>query len=178
MRKVPAGQEELIVESLLKAQGMHGKGAMKKDDPEPLIDTYRFSMSFNLQDYVTVGSAAGLPVKPVAGSFFPIEGFLASAYEPDPKKAQTCNGGISIEEYVLEFPDTLKLVAIPKDYEQSGAIIDYRATYRKSKNTLTVRRELTDKTASNVCTPQVMADYKKAVLSVARDLKAQVLVSD
>lgn len=178
MRKVQGGQEELVVKSMLESQKMHGSGTLKKDDPEPLIDTYKLSMSFSLQDYVTVGVATGMAVKPVAGSFFPIEHFLASAYEPEPKKPQTCSGGKSIEEYVLEFPDTLKIVAIPKDYEHSSALIDYRATYRQAKNTLTVRRELKDKTSTNVCSPQVMADYKKSILSIARDLKAQVLVSD
>ena len=178
MRKVPAGQESVMLEKMLEAQGMHGKGTLTKDDPEALLDTYRMSVSFNLQDYVTIGAAAGLPVKPVAASFFPIEGFLASAYQPEPKRPQACGGGKSVEEYVLEFPVTLKIVAIPKDYEQSGALIDYRATYRQSKNTVTVHREIKDKTQSNVCTPQVMAEYKKAVLGIARDLKSQVLVSD
>jgi len=178
MRDVPSGQEELTVENLLKGQGMHGKGTLKKDDPQPLLDTYQLSISFSLQDYMTVASSAGLLIRPVAGSFFSIAGFLSSAYEPEPKKAQSCTGGRSIEEYVMEFPDTLKIVAIPKDYEQSGTLIEYRATYRKSKNTLTVRREISDKTMTNVCSPQVMAEYKKAVLSIARDLKAQVLVSD
>lgn len=79
---------------------------------------------------------------------------------------------------MLEFPDILKILAIPKDFELSGALIDYRATCRKSQNTLTVRRELTDKTSTNVCAPQVVADYKKAILDIARDLKVQVLVSD
>ncbi len=178
MRKVPAGQEEVIVEKMLEAQGMHGKGTLTKDDPEPLTDTYKLSVSFELKDYMTVGSATGLPVKPVAGTFMPIDVFLAAAYKPEPKKPQACGGGKSVEEYVLEFPDALKIVAIPKDYEQSNSIIDYRATYRQSKNTLTVHRELKDKTQTSVCTTQVMAEYKQAVLMVARDLKSQVLVSD
>lgn len=178
MRKVPGGQEELVVKSMLESQKMHGSGTLTKDDPEPMMDTYKLSMSFSLQDYVTVGSASGMAVKPVAGSFFPIDHFLASAYGPESKKPQVCSGGRSVEEYVLEFPDTLKIVTVPKDYEFASALIDYQATYRKSKNTVTVHRELKDKTPTNVCTPQVMADYKKAMLNIAKDLKAQILVSD
>jgi transglutaminase-like putative cysteine protease len=178
MRAAPSGQEEFMAKRMLEAQGMHGTGTLTKDDPAPLLDTYRLGMSFSLQEYVTVGSATGMPVKPVGASFFPIEHFLASAYEPESKKPQTCSGGRSVEEYVLEFPETLKIVAIPKDFELSSALIEYRATYRRSQNTLTVRRELTDKTSTNVCSPQVVADYNKAVLNIARDLKAQVLVSD
>ncbi len=178
MRKAPAGQEAVMVENLLKAQGTHGKGSLKKDDPEALIDTYRFSLSFDLKDYVTVGSATGLQVKPAAWSFFPIERFMAEAYNPALKKPQVCSGGKSVEEYVLEFPDSVKIMSIPKDYKLSTALVDYAAAYRQSKNTLTVRRELTDKTPTNICTPQKVAEYKKDILSIARDLKAQVLISD
>jgi transglutaminase-like putative cysteine protease len=178
MRAVPSGREELIAEKMLEVQGMHGKGTLKKDDPEALSDTYKLGMSFSLQDYMTVGAATGLLVKPAAASFFPIEQFIAAAYQPDPKKPQVCSGGKSTEEYVLEFPDTVKILAIPKDFKLSSALVDYAATYRQSKNTLTVHRELKDKTPTNICTPQEAAEYKKAVLSIARDLKAQVLISD
>jgi hypothetical protein len=85
---------------------------------------------------------------------------------------------VSIEEYFMEFPESLKIVAIPKDFELSTPIIDYRATYRKSANTLTIRRELKDKTATNVCSPEYSADYKKIMLSIAKDLKSQILLSD
>lgn len=45
-------------------------------------------------------------------------------------------------------------------------------------NTLTVRRELKDKTYSNICSPKLISDYKKACMNEVRDLKAQVLVSN
>ena len=74
--------------------------------------------------------------------------------------------------------ESLKIVAVPKDFAVSGAIIDYKASYRKSANTLTVRRELKDKTASNICSPEYAADYKKIMLSIAKDLKSQILLSN
>lgn len=61
------------------------------------------------------------------------------------------------------------MVAVPKDVALSSPGIDYTATYRKSANTLTVRRELKDKTPSNTCSPEYAADYKKAMLSIAKD---------
>jgi transglutaminase-like putative cysteine protease len=178
MRALPGGQEEVVVKKMLESQGVHGTGTLKKDDPEPLIDTYGLSLSFSLKDFIPMGAPAGIEVKPVNGSFFPIGGYMAEAYAPVPKRPQTCSGGRSVEEFVLEFPDTVKIVAIPKDYEVTGNLIDYRATYRRSNNTLTVRRELIDKTTTNVCAPQLMADLKESAMSVSRDLKAQVLVSD
>jgi transglutaminase-like putative cysteine protease len=178
MRLIPREQEEYVAKKLLEYQGTHGSATLQKDDPTALLDTYKLSISFNLEDFVTVGTATGIPVKPVVMTFLPIAGFLKNAYEPSPKKPQICCGGMSIEEYVLEFPETLKIVAVPKDFELSTPIVDYRATYRKSANTLTIRRELKDKTATNVCSAVFAADYKKIMLSIAKDLKSQILLSD
>lgn len=177
-RNMPRAQEEFVAKQMLQAQGVHGTGTISKDDPSDLLDSYQFSIDFSLDDYVTVGAATGIPIRPAAASFFPIEGFLRNAYEPLPRKQHMCNGGVSIEEYTLEFPEAIKVVAVPKDFAVSGAIIDYKATYRKTANTLAVRRELKDKTSSNVCSPEYAAEYKKIMLSIAKDLKSQVLISD
>ena len=124
------------------------------------------------------GPLQGYPSNRSPRPFSPSKPSRGSAYEPATKKPYFCLGGKSSEEYVLEFPDSLKIVSIPKDYELATAIIDYKATYRKSANTLTVRRELKDKTATNVCSPEYAADYKKLMLGIAKDLKAQILLSD
>jgi len=178
MRLIPREQEDYLAKKLLESQGTHGSATLQKDDPTPLLDTYKLSISFNLDDFVTVGSTTGIPVKPVVMTFFPIDGFLKNAYEPSPKRPQLCSGGVSIEEYVLEFPASLNIIAVPKNFELLTPIIDYRATYRRSANTLTIRRELRDKTATNVCSPVYAADYKKIMLSIAKDLKSQILLSD
>jgi len=78
----------------------------------------------------------------------------------------------------MEFPATLKLLAIPKDFELSTPFIDYKATYRKSANTLTVRRELKDKTPANICSPEYVAGYNKDIFSIVKDVKSQILIGD
>ncbi|MDA8165931.1 MAG: DUF3857 and transglutaminase domain-containing protein [Desulfobacteraceae bacterium] len=178
MRRVPRDQEQLLTKKMLESQGMHGTATLKKDDPAPLADTYKFSIAFNLRDFLAIASTMGLSIKPVIGSFIPIETIVAGAYEPESKKAQTCTGGRSVEEFVFEFPKKFKILATPDDYEVSGPIIQYRASYKRSENTLTVHRELSDKTSTNVCGPRYEADSKKAILNIARDLRSQVLVSN
>jgi len=178
MRLIPREQEELMAKKMLESQGSHGTATLQKDDPAALLDTYKMSLSFKLDDYVTVGSPTGMVVRPVAGSLFPIEDFLQQTYVPVSKKPQACSGGLSVEEYVLEFPETLKIVAMPKDFELSSAFIDYRATYRKSANTLTIRRELKDKTPTNICSPEYFAGYIKDLFSIAKDVKSQILLSN
>jgi transglutaminase-like putative cysteine protease len=179
MRLIPPGQEDLVAQKLLESQGSHGTATIqKKDDPTPLLDTYKLDFTYKLDDFVSVGTTSGIPIRPVVTSLLPIEAFLRDAYEPAPKKPQACTGGNTKEEYVIQFPDSLKIVSFPKDYELVTPIIVYKATYRKSANTLTVLRELRDKTATNVCTPEFAADQKKLVLSIVKDLKSQILLSD
>ncbi len=177
-RLIPREQEELIAGRMLESQGIHGTATLQKDDPAELLDSYRISISYKLEDFIPVGSATGLAVRPVVLSYFPISGFLHNAYEPLPNKDHTCSGGASIEEYELEFPSQVKIVSVPKDIEIKSRIIDYQATYRQTANSIRIRRELRDKTATNICSPQYATEYKKIMLNIAKDLKAQILISD
>ena len=72
----------------------------------------------------------------------------------------------------------MKIVGYPKDYDFSSPAIDYKATYRMSGDTLTVRRELVDKTTSNICSAAYMADYRKSARTIMRDLRSQILISN
>ncbi|MBI5656414.1 MAG: DUF3857 and transglutaminase domain-containing protein [Geobacter sp.] len=178
MRNLRGDQEEFAVKSLLESQGIHGTGTLQKDDPKELLDVYNFSISFKLEDLLIVASTTGMPIKPVAFSFFPIGMLIAGAYEPPPKKATICSGGRSVEEYVYEFPSSMTIVGFPKDFEYSSPAVDYRATYRKSGNELTVTRDFRDKTATNVCSSTYEADYQKIARNILRDLQSQVMISN
>ncbi len=178
MRDLPGGQEAYVARRMLDAQGVHGTGTLTKDDPTALIDTYRFGVSFKLEDLLVVASTTGMPIRPVASSAFPIGGFVAGAYEPTPRKPTVCSGGRSVEEYVYEFPAAMRVVGFPKDFAFHSAAVDYRATYRMEGTTLTVTRELDDKTATNVCSAAYTADYQKDARRILRDLRSQVLISE
>ncbi len=178
MRNLRGDQEEYAVRKLMEAQGIHGSGKLQKDDPAELLDIYNFSITFKLEDLVVAASTTGMPIRPVVYSFLPIVAFVNDAYEPAPKKATPCSGGRSVEEYVYEFPGSQTIVGFPKDYEFSSPAIDYKASYRKSGNSLTVRRELRDKTPSNVCSVEFAEEYRKSARTIMRDIKSQVLISN
>jgi len=178
MRKLRGDQEEYAVRKILESQGIHGSGKLQKDDPTELLDMYSFSISFQLEDLVNIASTTGMPIKPVAFTFLPIAAFVNDAYEPTGKRAMTCNGGRSVEEYLYEFPESLTIVGFPKDYQFSSPAIDYKATYRKAGNSLSVRRELLDKTASNICSVGFTDDHRKSTRTIMRDIRSQILISN
>jgi hypothetical protein len=117
-------------------------------------------------------------VQPLISGILPIGAFLGGLYDPPPTKANICSGGRSVEEYVFDFPASMKIVGYPKDYDFSSPAIDYKATYRMSGDTLTVRRELVDKTTSNICSATYVADYRKNARTIMRDLRSQILISN
>lgn len=178
MRKVPRTQEEYVASKLVEAMGLHGTATMQQDDTSALLDTYKVSLSFSLQDFMPVGTATGITIRPIAASTFPINLFTVGTFQPAPKKPTLCGGGASMEEYVIEFPKSANILAVPKDVTLSNAIIDYKATYSRDANTLNIRRELKDKTPTNICSPEYAAEYRKTMLSVIKDLKAQVLIGE
>jgi transglutaminase-like putative cysteine protease len=178
MRNLSADQEEFAVMKIIEAQGYHGTGQIQKDDPTEFLDVYNLGFTFKLEDLVNITNTTGMVVRPVVSSFFAIDAFVADAYEPAPKKALPCSGGHSVEEYVYTFSAPIKIVTVPKDYEFSSAAFDFRSTYRKSGNVLTVKRELWDKTPSNICSVAFTEGFRKSARTILRDLKSQVQISD
>jgi len=178
MRRLRGDQEEYAVRAVLKSQGMHGAGTIQKDDPTELLDVYNYGFSYKLEDLLVLASTTGMPIQPVVASTLPISAFVNGAYEPTPKKTTRCGGGHSIEEYEYVFPSSLTIVGYPKDYSFSSPAVDYEATYRKAGNSLKIRRELRDKTATNVCSSEYEEAYKKSARTIMRDIKSQVLLSN
>ncbi len=178
MRRLRGDQEDYMVRAVLKSQGVHGTGTIQKDDPTELLDSYRYGFAFQLADLLVAASTIGMPIQPVVSSSLPISAFVKGAYDPPHKKANVCSGGHSVEEYEYVFPPSITIVGYPKDFTFSSPAIDYTATYRKSGNALVIKRELRDKTATNVCTPEYEVEYKKSARAIMRDIKAQVLLRD
>jgi transglutaminase-like putative cysteine protease len=178
MRNLRGDQEEYTLRKVLETQGIHGTGKLQKDDPTELLDSYKFTISFELEDLVNVASTTGLAIKPIVSSFWAISDFIIDAYEPTPNKATPCIGGRSVEEYIYEFPASQTIVGFPKDYVFSSAAIDYKATYQRLENTLTVRRELLNKTSSNMCSVGFTEEHRKSARTIMRDIRSQVLISN
>ncbi len=178
MRRLRGDQEDYMVRAVLRSQGVHGTGTILKDDPAELLDAYEYGFTFKLEDLIVAASTIGMPIQPVVSSSLPISAFVRGAYEPTPKKANVCSGGHSVEEYDYVFPASITIVGYPKDFTFSSPAIDYTATYRKSGNSLVIKRELRDKTATNVCTPGYEDEYQKSARAIMRDIKAQVLLRE
>ncbi|HVT34692.1 MAG TPA: DUF3857 and transglutaminase domain-containing protein, partial [Nevskiaceae bacterium] len=173
MRGFPKDEEADLVEHMLQRRGYIGKGSFEHDDPKDLTDSYRYRISFQMQDYTQLPGPAGFVIAPVISSSAPLGEFASTAVADDVDYDTTCSGASSVEEYSYQLPANMKVLATPDDVELSNGFLHYRAHYHLAGRRLEVRREIDDRTPGNVCGPEISAAYKKFAKGMLRDLKAQ-----
>lgn len=174
-RKMTKEWEDDFVKNTLRGQGMVGSGKFEKDDPTALTDTYRYKVSLNMDRFTKLPGAGAFYIYPVLSSAGSIYGMLQGALEPETEADVVCWSGTLTEEYVIEMPKNVKVLSVPDDLKIANDFLSYHATHKLKGNTLTVKRTFDDRTQGNVCSPQIMADYKKFAEKAMDNLRAQVL---
>ena len=104
-----------------------------------------------------------------------IAALLQGDTQPENQADITCSGGSLIEEYDIELPKGRKILAVPENANINSRWLKYVATYQQQGNRIKVRRMLEDRTPGNVCSPEMMAEFKVTAEKVLDNLKGQVL---
>jgi hypothetical protein len=165
--------EDTMIRQRLLRSGHIGTGKLIKDDPNKQSDTYSYTMMYKLDDAMNLPGPGAMYVHSPVGSY--LSSFLTGINEPDRTVNFQCYGAYAKEEYTINLPKSIELLAIPKDVRLSGKISSYTATYHRENTTLRIVRELEDRTPGNVCTPRDAAEFKPFAVSVMKDLRAQIL---
>lgn len=79
LRHMSKEQEEKLVENSFRRGGMIGGGTFEKEDPTALLDAYRYSVKYDLKEYIQRPGAGAFYIYPVFGSEAPVSRFLAAA---------------------------------------------------------------------------------------------------
>jgi transglutaminase-like putative cysteine protease len=174
-RKITKDVEDDLVKNVFRNQGMIGNGKFEKEDPTGLADTYHYKVSLNAEKFLKLPGAGAFYIFPPLGISSSILGSLQSAMEPEKDVDVACSSGTFIEDYIIELPKTIKVLSVPDDMKIANDFLSYTASYKLEDNVLMVKRTLDDRTKGNVCTPQIMADYKKIAEKARDNLKEQVL---
>ena len=175
MRNLPKDQEVDLVKNSFQSGGMIASGALHKDDPTALLDTYSYGLKLEIKDYLHRPGAGAFNITPLYGSATPVQHFVWSAMDAEDDVETTCSSGMSSEEYEYEFPSDMQVLAIPDNFSLSNDFLAYKATYRLDGNHLLVKRSFDDKTKGNVCSPELMVAYRTFTQKVMPNMKAQVL---
>ncbi len=152
-----------------------GSGALDDGDPAPLLATYKYSVTFNMKNFLNLPGMGGFKIRPLIYSEAPVAGFMAPAVMPVEKVDVSCASGYTEEQYTLNFPKSVKILAVPKNMNLANDFLSYRSIYSQHHHTLVVTRLLDDKTPGNVCSPAMMAEYKNFDQQAVKDINAQVI---
>lgn len=174
-RKLTKEVEEDLVKNVFRGQGMIGQGKFEKADPAALIDTNHYKLRYSAEKFIKLPGSGAFYIHPIFNTGNSIQSLLADSLEPETQADVACSSGTATEEYVMELPKTLKVLAIPDDLTIKNQVVSYQARYRLKGNVLTVKRTLDDRTPGNICSPQTMLEYKKFADKVMDNLKSQVL---
>jgi hypothetical protein len=174
-REITKDAEENMVKNIYRQQGIIGSGKLVKDDPTELIDSYRYKISFNAEKFIKFPGIGAFYIFPPLGMLPPIYSYLQSGMEVEKEADVACSDINATEDYVIELPKKLKVLAIPESVKIANDVVSYTASYKLKGNILTVKRTLIDRTKGNVCKPQVFAEFKKISEKGLDNMKEQVL---
>ncbi len=175
MRNLSPEGERDFAKRALAAYGYKGTGTLAKGDTAGLGEQYAYSVQFDIDNFQETAAKGAFVLAPVMGSPLPIMSFATVNARPTMHRRHTCYGFHTYETLELEFAPGLNLQNIPANQRIKGSIIDYVATYQRTKTGIKVARELHDKTTQTVCSPAESAELVKQALPMAENLRTQVI---
>jgi transglutaminase-like putative cysteine protease len=175
LRDMPADRADEMVRNVIRQFGFDGSGKLGGDDPKPLRGDFSYSVTLDLKKYIVPGAPGAAYVSPVFASEAPIYAFAQAAGYPEATEEIACVGGHSVEEYLIEFPKTVKVIAVPKDADIRKPGFRYRAVHKRKGSTVTVRRTIDDETVGHVCTVAQANASRAFAMEVADHLRGQVV---
>ncbi|HEY5851004.1 MAG TPA: DUF3857 and transglutaminase domain-containing protein [Lysobacter sp.] len=154
--------------------GSEGSGSIVLEDASPLADHYRYSVRFKVGQAVSVPGAMTLSPAFPAGASVSQLASVGNA-EIDMGGDLACTGGISQEEYVVEFASPMRVVSIPPGIALSSPFASYKASYALDGKTVRAKLEVDDRTPGPTCTSQYGSERKAFMQKVLANLKAQMV---
>jgi transglutaminase-like putative cysteine protease len=175
MARVEPNKEDLLVRNIIAESGYTGTGTLMKGNPQDLSDDYTYGGKYHLTNAMNMPGPGALYIVPVFSHALMISDVVAVLNTPEPKLDSGCYGGISTEEYTLDLPKNVKILALPKDTHLTNSNVRYDSSYRQEGSTITISRKYEDRTPGPVCTPQDDKVFRPLARDILKDLRAQII---
>ncbi|ALN80990.1 DUF3857 domain-containing transglutaminase family protein [Lysobacter antibioticus] len=174
LKDLSAEDAKELVKKVFERGGLSAEGVFTQDDPKPLRNAHRYSATFDVKQALPVPGA--FPLGPVFFNPMPVASLVGSGTEETRDEAEsTCTGGRSEEIYRIEFPATMKVIAVPPNLSLESGGSRYVATYTLKGNVLEASRVIEDATVGPVCSSEYNQAYDAFTKKVLPNLKAQVV---
>ena len=164
---------EGLVKNQLSKFRQTGDGSLKTSMVYDLNEPFTTDSEFTLDAVANIPGpgAMTIPVGLAPGELVLI------ANERPPEKftvPYTCATRSVSESYKIEFPSNVKLTRIPNDVTYNKDGIEYKATYRQSKNNFSVVRDLSIQRPGAVCEPEELQRWKNFYQVFIKDMRGQI----
>ncbi|KRD79875.1 DUF3857 and transglutaminase domain-containing protein [Lysobacter sp. Root983] len=174
LREMTQEQARDLVKNYFQSSGLVAQGSFRQDDPKPLIDSQNYDAQFEVAQMLPVPGA--IPLRPMFMNPQPVASFVSSANEDLSAEGETaCTGGRSEEIYRIEFPASMKVIAVPTNLSIESGGLRYHATYSLKGNVLEASRVFEDGTPGPLCTPEYNRAFQAFAKKVLPNLKSQVV---
>ncbi|WP_363796937.1 DUF3857 domain-containing protein [Lysobacter firmicutimachus] len=176
LRELSAEDAKGLVKKMFQSSGLTAEGSFTQDDPKPLRAEHRYRAEFEVKEAMPMPGA--FPLGPLFFNPMPVSALTGSAGADalDTLTGDgTCGGGRSEEIYRIEFPKTVKVIAVPPDLSLRSGDSSYVARYKLDGQVLEASRVIEDATAGPVCSNEYNRTYRDFARKVRPNLKAQVV---
>lgn len=133
------------------------------------------SADFTVKGFIRLGIAGGIKISPLISSSA-ISSVISNNRANESVNGKIhCEGGKFYEEYVIEFPKSIKILAVPDNFSAKNELSAYQAEYKLENNILTVKRSYEDNTQGPVCSPDSLSKDKELADKIAPNVEAQIV---
>ncbi len=175
IRDTKQADRDLFVERMLQSIGQRGFGAFDPGRLNGTGDEYQMVFAGVSENFANLPGPTGIGTS--YGFWDGIsETMFALAQEKERTQNFICTALENEEEVGFKFAPGVKILAVPKKLILHDAHFDYRAEYVRKGNLVTVRRHVTYRPDSMVCTPADFKRMRNLVDRAIRDLKNQIIV--
>lgn len=169
------GVEPEVASRILAMTGQNGTGNYVHRDPHDLAHPFVYTTEFQLPGYAQFPGPGAIRVPQGLSSF----GNIASTFEAfGPEKRDFAIPFPSrhiAETTIITLPDGVTVSALPKPVNIVSRFGSYSSSYEANGHTVTVTRNLTISIQGPLVQPDQYPEVRKMGLTVARDLRSQLL---
>jgi hypothetical protein len=177
-RDMASDDEAKLVKRYFRGAALRANGSVRHDDPAPMLEHFVLEADFEVER--AIPPSGGFALTPWFVSYAPLQAVVLrnTGDEEQPAGESNCGGILSEEEYELEFPGGIEIVAMPSDVSVQQGAVTYSATHRREGQRLHVKRSLDDRTSGPVCSAEYNADYARTMRQLLPSLRQQVVYVD
>lgn len=175
MREMTQDADRDFVRRTLSARGYKGRGTLVKGDTAGLSDSFRYSLTFEIDNFLQGGPSGAFVLAPVISSPLSVMNLAGVRERAEATRRSACRGFHSHETYEIELPGTLTILDLPSDARVRGRWVDFTAMYKKTDTGLSVARELHDATPVSICSAAEINEFNKQAAPIGENLRTQVL---